>query len=151
MVAAVLKKPREVLVADDESIVREVLQVYLESFGCRVRSAWDGDTALRELQANADEIGLVILDARMPGPSADDLYERIRRIAPNVPILVCSGVSSESPDMRFVADKGLRLLPKPFNRSDLRRAIMQVLSAQEATECGITRTHGVPHAWASMS
>ena len=147
MVAAVLKQPREVLVVDDESIVRDVLQVYLESFGCRVRTASDGDAAICELAANPETIGLVILDARIPGTSTEALYERIRVIAPSVPILVCSGASTESPEMRFVNDHGLKLLSKPFNRSDLRRAIVQVLDAREATECGMTRTPGVPHAW----
>ena len=147
MVAAVVKQPREVLVVDDESIVRDVLQVYLESFGCRVRTASDGDAAICELAANPETIGLVILDARMPGVSAETLYHRIRTIAPAVPILVCSGVSTESPELRFVSDHGLRLLPKPFNRSDLRRAMAQVLDAGEAVECGMTRMPGVPHAW----
>lgn len=151
MVAAVLSQPREVLVVDDESIVRDVLQVYLESFGCRVRTAWDGDAALRELWRAADEIGLIILDARMPGPSADALVESIRTIAPGVPILVCSGVSQESPDLRILADKGLRLLSKPFNRSDLRRAVLQVLTAREAAACGMERPTGSPHAWPSLS
>ena len=122
----------EALIADDEPVCREILRLYLESFGCRVHVACGGHQALAAYQDRADGIGLVILDACMPGPSPIELYSRIRQISPHVPILFCSGVSPGDPIMAAINQSGLELLTKPFNRSDLRQAILRVVKAAEA-------------------
>lgn len=127
----------EVLVADDESIARDILQVYLESCGCRVKSAVDGDHALHLLEDRTGHIGLIVVDACMPGPSARELYERIRELSPDVPLLYCSAYSLENPDLRFIAEYGLPFLPKPFSRADLLREMRKLLSPAQAAHCGV--------------
>lgn len=127
-------RPAEVLIADDESIAREILQLYLEGLGCRVHAARDGNEALAMFRAGADWIGLVILDARMPGPSPTELYNRIHEISPSVPVLFCSGVSPDDPEIRQINDSGFQLLPKPFNRSGLHQAILAVTQEEETQE-----------------
>ena len=121
----------DVLIADDEPICRDVLEFYLENLGCRVQAVCDGDEALAAYTHGADRIGLVVLDARMPGPSPLELYKRIRRISPRVPVLFCSGVSPLDPIIVAINACGLQLLPKPFNRSDLFQAILRVLKRAE--------------------
>ena len=119
-------RPAEVLIADDESIARDIMHFYLENLGCRVHIARDGDEALTLCYEVAEWIGLVILDACMPGPSPVDLYKSIREINPSVPVLFCSGVSADDPVIRAINEHGFQLLPKPFNRSDLHQAILAV-------------------------
>lgn len=127
----------EVLIADDESISREILQLYLENFACRVHTACDGNEALAVCRDAADRIGLIILDARMPGPPPTELYQLIRRISPSVPVLFCSGLSPNDPEIHAINECGLQLLPKPFNRSDLRQAILNVLKQPQAGVCAL--------------
>ena len=132
MIMPVRGQRLEVLVADDDPIARDILQIYLESIGCRVQVVTNGDDALRACEEGADRIELVILDARMPGPSPSELYELVRRISPSVPILYCSGVSPDDPDMQFINEHGLKLVPKPFGRADLLQALRRLLSAAES-------------------
>lgn len=121
-----IKRPPEVLIADDEPIARTVLEIYLESLGWRVIAATDGNEALGIFREAAGGIGLVILDVRMPGPCPIELYEMLRQINPSVRILYCSGVSYEDPLSREIDAEGLQLLSKPFNRGDLHEAIRQI-------------------------
>ena len=92
----------------------------------------DGNEALAVFKDRADRIGLVILDARMPGPLPVELHKQIRQIRPCAPILFCSGVSPDDPLIRAINDYGLRLLPKPFNRSELFEAILNILKHSDA-------------------
>lgn len=122
----------EVLIADDDPICREILQLYLGNFACRVHAACDGNEALAVLRDAADRIGLIILDGRMPGPPPAQLYRLIRHISPCVPVLFCSGLLPDDPEIREINECGLQLLTKPFNRSDLRQAILNVLKCSDA-------------------
>ena len=125
-------QPLEVLVADDDPIARDILQIYLESIGCRVQSVTNGDDAYRACGERADQLELVVLDARMPGPSPHDLYDKIKAICPSLPILYCSGVCPDDPEMHFINEHGLSLVPKPYNRTDLLQAMRRVLTAVES-------------------
>lgn len=118
--------PPEVLIADDESIGRCVLQIYLESLGFRTIAAKDGNEALAIFRGAPGRIGFVILDICMPGPPPVELYNLLRQTNPSVPVLYCSGISSDDPVSRAIDAHGLHLLTKPFNRGDLYEAIRQI-------------------------
>ena len=122
----------DVLIADDESIARDILQFYLESLGCRVLPARDGDEALALFGRAGDAIDLAILDVCMPGPPPLELYRRLRRINQKVSVLYCSGVSPDDPLSRELSANSLHLLSKPYNRSDLRYAIRELIAASDA-------------------
>ena len=134
--------PAEALIADDEPIACDILQLYLENFGFRVQVAKDGDEALAIYRDCADWIGLVVLDARMPGPPPLALYRLIREISPLVPVLFCSGVSPDDPELQRINEHGLQLLPKPFKRYDLYDAMRKVLGATQ--EHGASRSYRPP-------
>lgn len=123
--------PAEVLITDDDPITCYVLRMYLESFGCRVIVAGDGNQALGELRDAGGRIGLVILDLLMPGPPAIELHNRLRDVDPSVPILYCSGVSSDDPLADEIRAHGMPLLEKPFSREGLQQAISEVLRQSE--------------------
>lgn len=117
----------EVLIADDDAISRELLQFYLESVGCGVLAVSSGSEALEAYEATPGRIGLVILDACMPGPSPRHLCQVFHRLNPTVPVLFCSSFASDDPMLRFISERGLRLLRKPFDRPALFRAVSEVL------------------------
>lgn len=122
----------EVLIAEDDPIARDILQAYLETLGCRVHVAKDGNQAIRAAKDCADWIDVIVLDAHMPGPAPSDLYDQVGAAAPGVPILICSALSENDSRLDFISERGLTLLAKPFRRADLRRAIENVLSEHPA-------------------
>lgn len=139
MIAPKPEPKLNVLVADDESIARDILQMHLESIGCDVQSVVDGDHALHVLEDDHGNIGLVVLDAVMPGPCARELYDRVRSIDPDVPVLICSAHSLNHPDLRFISDEHLPFLPKPFTRVELLQTLSNLLTSAQAANCGMTR------------
>ena len=139
MIAPKPEPKLNVLVADDESIARDILQIHLESIGCEVQSAVDGDHALHVLEDDHGNIGLVVLDAVMPGPCARELYDRVRAIDPDVPVLICSAHSLNHPDLRFISDEHLPFLPKPFTRLELLQTLSNLLTSAQAENCGMMR------------
>ena len=77
----------QILVADDEEKIVELLQIYLEMQGYKVIGAYDGIQALACWQQN--KIDIVLTDIMMPGMDGYSLAEQIRRDS-NVPILFLS-------------------------------------------------------------
>jgi CheY-like chemotaxis protein len=99
-----------VLVGDDDPLVRMVLRVALERRGLVVTEAGDGDELLALLPGRAYR--LCIMDAHMPGAGVQERIDRIRATAPDLPIVVLTGYSAESADLRRF---GVRLARKPLD------------------------------------
>lgn len=78
-----------ILVVEDESRMRALLKHYLQSAGHRVITAENGVVALRCLNENRD-IGLILLDIRLPVSSGLDAFESIKRDFTGLKIIVSS-------------------------------------------------------------
>jgi DNA-binding response OmpR family regulator len=113
-----------VLVVDDEPMVREVVTSYLERDGLRVRSVGDGAAALVELEAGRTDI--VVLDVMLPHVSGLDILTEVRRTS-DIPVILLTA-SSEEPDRI----RGLNLgaddyVTKPFSPRELAARVASVL------------------------
>ena len=111
-------EPLDVLVVDDDPLVLANTAAMLEDLGHSVRLAKSGEEALDQL-ARGPGVDLVVTDQLMPGMTGSQLARRIRLGAPNMPVLIVSGFAE------LEASEGGRypLLPKPFNRAALARAL----------------------------
>jgi CheY-like chemotaxis protein len=107
-----------ILVADDESCVREVAVQMLRSLGFGVIEAADGEEALTRVRASK-EIRLVLLDLTMPRLDGAETFRRLHLLRPDLPVILMSGYS-ELEATSQLAGKGLAgFLPKPFSLKDL--------------------------------
>ena len=126
----------KILIADDDSITRRLLETILNKWGYQVMIAQDGDEAWRALQGeNAPK--LAILDWMMPGLDGVEICRRARQRvdSPYVYImLLTSKIRKE--DIIEGMDAGADdYLTKPFNRHELEvrlRAGLRILDLQEA-------------------
>src|SRR5687767_10214802 len=116
---------RLVLLVDDDDSVRRVAAQSLRKMGFRVVEATDGRAALLILEKSDDVVELILSDVRMPGLSGDQLADIVSQRWPHLPVLLTSGHFSS-------ADDGHQVLPKPYSRAQLARAIAQVLPATQA-------------------
>jgi len=104
-----------VLVVDDESVVREVLQEALENEGCEVIAAESGEEALRLYDENKGQIDLVFTDIGLSEMSGWELVTAIRKRSETVPLAIVSGwAEAISWDTRNAA-KADWVISKPFD------------------------------------
>ena len=116
-----------VLLVDDESVAREVGREFLERAGLRVQTAEDGMAAVELLQRHLGEIECVLLDLTMPGMDGVETHDQLRRVDPELPVILCSGYPERSAVERF-AGRGLAgFLEKPYTPERLIAVLHRVL------------------------
>ena len=118
-----------VLLVDDELSVRESTGNLLKELGFNVLVAENGEQGLQAFATHVNDIVAVILDLTMPRLSGGEVFEQIRRLRPQLPVLLSSGYNEENTMERF-AGKGLAgFLQKPFSINDLAAKLEQCLKA----------------------
>jgi two-component system, cell cycle sensor histidine kinase and response regulator CckA len=121
----------KILLVDDEKGVIEVCFEMLETLGYEVETASSGMEAIKILDKDPSKIDLVILDMVMPGMNGLDTYEAIRKICPDIRVLVSSGYSKEE-ELKEMIEKGCDdFILKPFDVVMLSEKLKAVLSAME--------------------
>ena len=115
-----------VLVVDDEEDVRVAAQLILEDIGFRILTARDGRAGLDMFRTNLETIQAVLLDLTMPHMSGEELFQEIRQLRPDIPIILSSGYSEEEALKRF-AGKGINaFIQKPYQIDSLIDKIRQI-------------------------
>jgi PAS domain S-box-containing protein len=120
-------RPEQVLVVEDEDLIRHLAEQILSDRGYRVLSAASAGEALELVASLNGEIDLLVTDIVMPGLSGLDLAQRLRRRIPDLRILFMSGYS-DSPLLRAgLAREGAAFLQKPFSADALERRVRDLL------------------------
>ena len=125
-----------ILMADDEESICQVTQEMLKGMGFSVLTATDGLDALRVFHEHTGEIVCVLLDLTMPNMDGEETFGELRRIDPELRVVLLSGYNEQDVTQRFVG-KGLAgFLQKPFTAAELRRTLMEVT---RGTHDGVAR------------
>lgn len=107
----------KILITDDESEIRKVLRLLLESSGYEVLEAVDGEEAIEFVRADSG-IDLCIMDIMMPALSGIEATKKIRSFSA-VPILFLTAKSLESDKEAAYSGGGDDYLVKPFSAREL--------------------------------
>jgi PAS domain S-box-containing protein len=119
-----------VLVVEDEEIVRRFLVSAVSQFGYGTVEAADGAQALTVLETRSD-ITVVLLDLVMPVMGGGDVLSEIKRLRPDLPVLVTSGYN-EAEAQRLCAPHGnLQFIQKPYTAPQLAARIKAVMARSE--------------------
>ena len=118
----------EILVVDDDALMRGLIAEWLNEAGYRVRQAETGSAALQMLRNLP--AGLLITDMDMPGRDGAQTLGEARRMLPGLAVIAISGGARDS--MRNWAaaarEQGAAItLAKPFERQDLLAAVEEVV------------------------
>jgi two-component system nitrogen regulation response regulator GlnG len=119
-----------ILVADDDRAIRTVLNQALARQGHEVRTTGNAATLWRWV-ANG-EGNLVITDVVMPDENGLDLLPRIKRLRPELPIVVMSAHSTLLTAIKATELGAYEYLPKPFDINDLVVVVDRALAAPRA-------------------
>lgn len=122
---------KKILIIDDEQPILHYLTTLLEDFGYTVHKSSSSKESFSLFSENPDYFDLIITDMGMPGITGLELSRKIKRIRPSIPIILCTGYSSEITSENYI-EKGLNgFLTKPFNKQVLLNEIYNVLNAQK--------------------
>jgi len=121
---------KTILIAEDEPAVRFVATKILEQAGYRVISAENGEEAMKFISEHINEIDLVILDVIMPKLGGKEVYENIKKIKPNLPVLFSTGYSENSIHANSVSDEKMFIISKPYGRVELLKTVRKILDRE---------------------
>jgi two-component system nitrogen regulation response regulator GlnG len=115
-----------ILVADDDRSIRTVLDQALGRVGYQVRSTGNAATLWR--WASEGEGELIITDVVMPDENGLDLLPRIKRLRPDLPIIVMSAQKTLLTAVKAAERGAYDYLPKPFDLKELLRVVERAMN-----------------------
>jgi len=116
----------DILIVDDEKNIRSSLEGILRDEGYEVRSVGSGEELLRQASVGAPD--LVILDVWLPGMDGLQALEELRRVAPELPVIMISGHSSVETAVRATKLGAYDFIEKPLS---LEKTVLTVRNALE--------------------
>jgi len=122
-----------VLLVEDESDLREILEQYLSSRGYTVISAGDGQACLAACQGRSPFPPLLITDVVMPGMSGRTLADKLRAENPSIKVLYLSGYTDDAVLRHGILPSDTHFLQKPFALHELATKVRQILDAPQGT------------------
>jgi PAS domain S-box-containing protein len=116
-----------ILVIDDELIMREGCSRILSKDGLMVITAENGKQGLEEIQSKADQIDVILLDLMMPGMSGMEVLDQVRTIDPTLLVIVITGYATVESAVEAMKKGAYDFIPKPFTPDQLRIVVRRAL------------------------
>jgi two-component system, cell cycle sensor histidine kinase and response regulator CckA len=120
----------KVLVVEDEKALRSAVSEMLRRTGCTVIEAGDGETGINYFRTGAQKIDVVLLDLTLPGMSGTEVLGELRRIRPDVKVILTSAYSPDLVQDAVDNRKPLMYLRKPYVFRQLMGLIQAVSAGQ---------------------
>ena len=125
-----MNEPRTILIADDDRAIRTVLSQALARSGYQVRATSSAATLWRWVEDGEGD--LVITDVVMPDENGLDLVPRIRRVRPELRVVVMSAQSTFATALKATQRGAFEYLPKPFDLKELLAVVERALAVPAA-------------------
>jgi PAS domain S-box-containing protein len=116
-----------ILLVEDETSVRQLVERVLKSRGYGVLAAADGGDALRLASDDGLTVDLVLTDIVMPEMSGRELVEALHTRRPALRVLYMSGYTDDEIVRRGLNDPGMSFIQKPFTAENLAMQVRKVL------------------------
>ncbi len=115
----------QVLVVDDEPMVRKSLALALERAGACAVTAADGQDALEKFRAQ--KISVVFSDVKMPGMDGFALLRAVKRLDPRTPVVLITGFGSDDVSARAASAGAAGVLHKPITTAELQHVLLNLI------------------------
>ena len=125
-------RPGELLIVDDEDVVRVMVCRMAKALGYTAIEAGSGEEALRLLAAGEHRVVGVLLDLNMPGLGGEGTYEALRKVYPRLPVIVSSGYGELEIADCFGASCEIGIIRKPYQLAALKAVLLERIGPPEA-------------------
>jgi signal transduction histidine kinase/ActR/RegA family two-component response regulator len=119
-----------VLIVEDEHTLRQAISKMLRRKGFTVFEAGDGEAGASLFRDKAPEIDVVLLDLTLPGLSGGEVLSEVRRLQPDVTVIVTSAYSREQAQTTLGARPPWLYIRKPYQVSELTDLIRESIRAK---------------------
>ena len=116
-----------ILFIDDEPIVRDLGRDMLQKLGYEVLIAGGAEEGMRIFNKRMKDIDLVILDVIMPGASGHELYGEMKKLRPDVTILLSSGYNRGFLEESLSTGADVNFIQKPYSMEELAKKVRELL------------------------
>jgi CheY-like chemotaxis protein len=117
----------QILFVDDEKFLADIGKETLESLGYQVEIRTSSYDALEAFRKQPDKYDMVITDITMPKMTGEQLAAEIKKIRPNIPIILCTGFSNRITSEGAI-EKGISsILMKPLTIRDLANSVRKIM------------------------
>jgi len=119
---------KTILVADDDTVFRELIKTQLERSGYRVIEAIDGIDAIRKFVDHKDSIELLIIDVIMPKMHGREVYASIKKMRPGIKTIFVSGYEADFINKKIESEEQIHLIIKAELPKLLLPKVQEILS-----------------------
>jgi len=113
----------QLLVVEDDDIVRMLMVEVLDELGYQVVEAADAESALQILNDPSRPLDLLMTDVGLPGMGGKELAAKARECRPLLPVLFASGYADTN------VPEGMHLIGKPFSIDQLRQKVTAIIGS----------------------
>lgn len=133
--------PCTIFIVDDDEAVRDSLRWLLEANGYRVKCFAAAEDFLQYY--DPDQVGVLIVDVRMPGMSGLELQENLLARKATIPMVFITGHGDVPMAVNTMKKGAIDFLEKPFNEADLRSIVARMIeqAIELANQAEQQRTH----------
>jgi PAS domain S-box-containing protein len=124
---SIKKEENSILVVEDETILKEMLETILTQYGYNVLTASNGKEGVEIFKENYSIISAVILDLKMPEMNGKEAYLEMKKTDENVRVLVSTGYGSNEEAQELIDLGAMGLLSKPFHMKELKEKMEEML------------------------
>lgn len=117
--------PSSILVVDDEQLIRWSIRTHLEHSGYQVDVAESGSEALEHF---GDEVGLVLLDLKLPDTDGLALLKKMKHKRPSCHVILMTAYGSPEVASEALSCGAYQVLNKPFGLDEMARTVKEALA-----------------------
>lgn len=120
-----------ILLAEDDELVRRLVQRILTDNGYTVIEAVDGLDAVSKFSESSKAIDLLLFDLIMPKMNGKEAWDKIRKLRPEVRVIFSSGYAPETIQQKMLLSGDVHMLAKPLSSNELLRKVRSVLDGEQ--------------------
>lgn len=120
-----------ILYVDDEEGLASLGKEFLEDMGYQVTAVTNSVEALQTFRTNPEHFDLIVTDQTMPGLTGQELAVEIAKVAPQVPVILCSGLKLSLDSLDGPPHSIREILVKPEVFEKLPEVIRRILDTRE--------------------